>query len=189
MGDRVGAPGVRIAEPEVGFRYPLQAAVVYGAAAAVTAGIAFMLPHWWLMEQLGPIMSRYGSKVENDTLYQSFVLLVAVATAIAAGLVAFALWRMLLVPGRRFAFLPGAMAGVLVCVLLTFGYVLVLERPLLEFQWTMVPLEPPSSGLLLLQRIGLGVASALLGGVVASYQGQALRGGGRAGLRRIDAPT
>ncbi len=152
-------------------RFSLQAALAQFFTALIAAAALTLAPVEFfssIERSVGrPIGTDYGPMI-------AFGFMVSLLTALVAGLLAWAVWRVLLLPAGRLGFFPGAFAGAGIGVVVTFGFVLALGQTLAE--WTdlvpaNVPLPPAGLlGIWIVLSIPAALSAGLVGGLVGSAQ-------------------
>jgi len=154
-------------------RFSLQAAIALALAVFVPNLVLTLLPLEFMneLQRWGPPMPMdYGTPMAFAFLYSTIV-------ALAAGILAFAAWRLVLLPAGAVAFMPGALAGAAVGLCLTFGLTYLFGLRTFEEEAVIrqapVPLSEMLIGMAVLFVV-LAIPATLLtgfvGGMVASTQ-------------------
>jgi hypothetical protein len=170
---------------DLSFRYPWEAGLAFGVSAGLLAAIALFAPQWWIASQVGPSLVDDSSYSETATAYAAFVFMVAMGTGIAAGLAAFAAWRLLLVPRLDFTFVPAAAVGSVVALMVTVAFVFTLEGPVQHWWGTRDPRQATGAISLLFVGLALSLPTAIVGGLVGGVVGSAQGHGLRAAVARL----
>jgi hypothetical protein len=154
-------------------RLTLEAALGFTLATMIGVGLALLVPVGLFQEWMSATTGR-GFDDFRFGGFLSLAVMVAALSGLGVGLVAFVLWRTLLVEPRRFGFVPGAQVGLFLALLLSIPLFLYLIRMMNDNPAANAPTDLSATGAALLLTalfaVPAGLAGAAVGGVIGSAQ-------------------
>ncbi len=159
-------------DPDRTERFSLQAAL----ALAITAFLASAIPCLAPVEFLHSIeqSASPGARPAFDFgRLLAFAFMVSMSASLVTGLLAWGIWRYLLLPAGRLGFFPGAFAGAIVAALATTGFVFFGAQPVGLWTGTSTAEDPFTPAVSLVLGLGLSIPAAPLGGLVGGVVGSA----------------